>query len=49
MLPCMSDDLINYLGEKGISSVQELLNIPEKKWQKLFHDLPNSDLYQVIV
>lgn len=46
MLPCMSDDLINYLGEKGISSMQELLNIPEKKWQKLFHDLPTSDLYQ---
>ncbi|XP_014495737.1 DExH-box ATP-dependent RNA helicase DExH14 isoform X2 [Vigna radiata var. radiata] len=46
MLPCMNTDLINSLSQRGICSVQELLDIPKTALQTLTANFPASRLYQ---
>ena len=47
MLPCMNAELINSLSRSGISSVQELLDIPKAALQNVTGNFPASRLYQV--
>lgn len=46
MLPCMSEDLISTLGRRGISKVQQLLDLPRATLQNLLGSFPVSSLYQ---
>ncbi|KAH1246499.1 DExH-box ATP-dependent RNA helicase DExH14 [Glycine max] len=46
MLPCMNTDLISSLSRRGISSVQELLDIPKAALQTVTANFPASRLYQ---
>ncbi|XP_038724943.1 DExH-box ATP-dependent RNA helicase DExH14 isoform X2 [Tripterygium wilfordii] len=46
MLPCMNADLFELLNKQGISSVQQLLNLPKTTLQALIGDFPASRLYQ---
>ncbi|WVZ20269.1 hypothetical protein V8G54_007591 [Vigna mungo] len=46
MLPCMNTDLISSLSQRGISSVQELLDIPKTALQTVTANFPASRLYQ---
>ncbi|CAJ1975360.1 unnamed protein product [Sphenostylis stenocarpa] len=46
MLPCMNTDLLSSLSQRGISSVQELLDIPKTALQTVTANFPASRLYQ---
>lgn len=46
MLPCMSEDLTSTLGRRGISKVQQLLDLPRATLQNLLGSFPVSSLYQ---
>lgn len=46
MLPCMSEDLTSTLGRRGISKVQQLLDLPRATLQNLLGSSPVSSLYQ---
>ncbi|KAL1337994.1 DExH-box ATP-dependent RNA helicase DExH14 [Arachis hypogaea] len=46
MLPCMNADLMQSLSRSGISSVQELLDIPKASLQNVTGSFPASRLYQ---
>ncbi|QCE13990.1 P-loop containing nucleoside triphosphate hydrolase [Vigna unguiculata] len=46
MLPCMNTDLISSLSQRGISSVQELLEIPKTALQTVTANFPASRLHQ---
>ncbi|KAJ0104588.1 hypothetical protein Patl1_18876 [Pistacia atlantica] len=47
MLPCMNDDLMGLLRKRGISSVQQLLDIPKATLQTMIGNFPVSRLYQL--
>ncbi|KAI9174879.1 hypothetical protein LWI28_024049 [Acer negundo] len=46
MLPCMNDDLVGSLRKRGISTVQQLLDIPKGTLQTVIGNFPASRLYQ---
>ncbi|CAA6657392.1 unnamed protein product [Spirodela intermedia] len=46
MLPCMNQSLISHLRKNGISSIQELLDLPRKNLQLLLQQSSGPDLYQ---
>ncbi|XP_077223084.1 U5 small nuclear ribonucleoprotein helicase [Tasmannia lanceolata] len=46
MLPCMNDDLLSFLGTKGISNMQQLLGLSRMKLQMLLQNFPAPQLYQ---
>ncbi|KAJ7978726.1 DExH-box ATP-dependent RNA helicase [Quillaja saponaria] len=46
MLPCMNVDLMGELGKSGVSSVQQLLDIPKAALQAVTGTFPASRLYQ---
>lgn len=46
MLPCMSSDLVSSLGKKGISSVQQLLDLPKANIQTVLEGFPASRISQ---
>lgn len=47
MLPSMSDDLASLLNKRGISKVQQLLDLPKATLQTTVGNFPASRLYQV--
>lgn len=47
MLQSMSDDLASLLNERGISTVQQLLDLPKATLQTMVGNFPASRLYQV--
>ncbi|KAL8056919.1 hypothetical protein ABFX02_04G150100 [Erythranthe guttata] len=46
MLPCMTDDLITTLGQRGISSVRQLLDLPTASLQALIKSSGASRLHE---
>ncbi|XP_058180771.1 DExH-box ATP-dependent RNA helicase DExH14 [Rhododendron vialii] len=46
MLPCMTDDLVGSLSRRGISNVQQLLDLPRSNLQALIGNSNASRLYQ---
>ncbi|CAI9757575.1 unnamed protein product [Fraxinus pennsylvanica] len=46
MLPCMTDDLINLLNQKGISNVLQLLDLPLTSLQDITRSSVSSRLYE---
>ncbi|KAJ8643830.1 hypothetical protein MRB53_005578 [Persea americana] len=42
MLPCMNNDLVSQLSKRGISNVQQLLNLPKAKLQMLLQNYPTQ-------
>lgn len=46
MLPCMNNDLVSQLSKRGISNVQQLLDLPKAKLQMLPQNYP-TQLYEV--
>ncbi|XP_028753755.1 DExH-box ATP-dependent RNA helicase DExH14 [Neltuma alba] len=46
MLPCMNADLISSLSRNGISTVQQLLDIPKAALQTVTGNFPASKIYQ---
>ncbi|KAL5815738.1 hypothetical protein ACOSQ4_026379 [Xanthoceras sorbifolium] len=46
MLPCMNDDLVSSLQKRGISTMQQLLDIPKGTLQTVIGNFPASRLYQ---
>lgn len=40
MLPCMNNDLVSQLSKRGISNVQQLLDLPNAKLQMLLQNYP---------
>lgn len=49
MLPCMTDDLISSLNQKGISNVLQLLDLPLTSLQDVTRSSVSSRLYEVRV
>lgn len=47
MLPCMTNELEGSLTRRGISKVQQLLDLPKATLQALINNFPASRLYQV--
>lgn len=47
MLPCMNKELEGSLTKRGISNVQQLLNLPKATLQGVIDNFPASRLYQV--
>lgn len=47
MLPCMTDDLVGSLSRRGISNVQQLLDLPRSNLQALIGNSNALRLYQV--
>lgn len=47
MLPCMTDDLAGLLRQRGITSVQQILDLPRRTIQSMIGDFPVSRFYQV--
>ena len=47
MLPCMTNELEGSLTRRGISNVQQLLDLPKAALQTLINDFHASRLYQV--
>uniref|UniRef100_A0A5B7ARQ6 RNA helicase n=1 Tax=Davidia involucrata TaxID=16924 RepID=A0A5B7ARQ6_DAVIN len=46
MLPCMTDDLVGLLSKRGISNVQQLLNLPKATLQAVVGSSTAPRLYQ---
>ncbi|KAG1341965.1 putative DExH-box ATP-dependent RNA helicase DExH14 [Cocos nucifera] len=46
MLPCMNDDLLIHIKKAGISTLQDLLDLPSANLQRLLRQFPSSELYQ---
>ncbi|XVF11809.1 hypothetical protein REPUB_Repub08aG0059500 [Reevesia pubescens] len=46
MLPCMNNELAGSLSKRGISSVQQLLDLPKQKMLTVIGNFPASKLYQ---
>ncbi|CAI0431699.1 unnamed protein product [Linum tenue] len=46
MLPCMNADLFSVLSRQGISTVQQLLDLPKSSLQAVIGSFPVSRLYQ---
>ncbi|KAL5544599.1 hypothetical protein UlMin_008383 [Ulmus minor] len=46
MLPCMNPELLDSLSRSGISSLQQLLDVPKATLQSMIGKLPVSRLYQ---
>ncbi|KAE8716022.1 hypothetical protein F3Y22_tig00110156pilonHSYRG00221 [Hibiscus syriacus] len=46
MLPCMNDELASSLSKRGISTVQQLFDIPKATLQTVIGNFPSSKLYQ---
>lgn len=46
MLPCMNNDLLGTLRARGISTVQQLLDIPKENLQTVIGNFPVSRLHQ---
>ncbi|KAH8487180.1 hypothetical protein H0E87_025954, partial [Populus deltoides] len=46
MLPCMNEDLQQSLGKRGISTVQQLLDLPGATLQAMIGNFPASRFYQ---
>lgn len=47
MLPCMNNDLLSLLSKRGISNVQQLLDLPRAKLQMLLQSYPTQQLHEV--
>lgn len=47
MLPCMNEDLLQSLRKRGISTVQQLLDLPGAPLQAMIGNFPASRFYQV--
>ncbi|CAK7322804.1 unnamed protein product [Dovyalis caffra] len=46
MLPCMNEDLLQSLSKRGISTVQQLLDLPKAALQAMIGNFPASRFYQ---
>ncbi|KAF9667696.1 hypothetical protein SADUNF_Sadunf15G0050500 [Salix dunnii] len=49
MLPCMNEDLLQSLRKRGISTVQQLLDLPGATLQTMIGNFPASRFYQKVV